>query len=72
VQAQALNLLLTIQRERGISLLFISHDLQATKHVSYRICVMKNGSIVEEGPALVVFSEPKHRYTRDLVPPAQG
>ncbi|MFW5735692.1 MAG: dipeptide ABC transporter ATP-binding protein [Oceanidesulfovibrio sp.] len=67
VQAQVLNLLMTIQRERAISLLFISHDLLATCHISDRICVMKDGAIVEQGLALDIFDSPRTEYTRNLL-----
>jgi peptide/nickel transport system ATP-binding protein len=66
-QAQVINLLLTIQRERRLAMLFISHDLQVTKHVSDRICVVKDGVVMEEGPAERVFADPRCNYTRNLV-----
>ncbi|MBG0789769.1 MAG: ABC transporter ATP-binding protein [Desulfovibrionaceae bacterium] len=66
-QAQVINLLLTIQRKRRLAMLFISHDLQVTQHVSDRICVVKDGAVMEEGPAQSVFSPPRCAYTRNLV-----
>lgn len=66
-QAQVINLLLTIQRERRLAMLFISHDLQVTKHVSDRICVVKDGVVMEEGAAEQVFADPQCDYTCNLV-----
>jgi peptide/nickel transport system ATP-binding protein len=67
VQAKVLNLLLNIQKERGISILFISHDLLATHHISDHISVMKDGVVVEQGSAQQIFTNPKRRYTQKLI-----
>jgi ABC-type oligopeptide transport system ATPase subunit len=67
VQAQVLNLLNQLQREMGLSLLFISHDLAVVRHVSRRTAVLFRGEIVEEGPAIEVHDHPQHAYTRALV-----
>ncbi|MGA3006487.1 MAG: oligopeptide/dipeptide ABC transporter ATP-binding protein [Opitutaceae bacterium] len=67
IQAQILNLLAQLVRERNLSLIFISHDLSVVKHVSDRIAVMYLGKIVELGPAADVIERPAHPYTRALV-----
>ncbi|MEC5149454.1 ABC transporter ATP-binding protein [Cryobacterium sp. GrIS_2_6] len=77
VQAQVLDLLDELQRDLGLSLVFISHDLGVVQHVSDRIVVIENGSVVETGPTEQVFAAPAHPYTRrllDAVPrlPARG
>ncbi|MGY1840911.1 MULTISPECIES: ABC transporter ATP-binding protein [unclassified Modestobacter] len=67
VQAQVLNLLRGLQRRLGLTLLFISHDLSAVRHISDRIAVMYLGRIVEVGPAAAVGSEPQMPYTQALL-----
>ncbi len=67
VQAQVLDLLDELQRERGLSLLVISHDLGVIQHVSDRVAVMRDGRIVETGPTEQVFGAPEHEYTRSLL-----
>lgn len=67
VQAQVLNLLLRLQRERGLAMLFISHDIAVVDHMSDRIIVMQSGGIVEQGSAEAVTTAPKHEYTRMLL-----
>ncbi|GGE87061.1 dipeptide ABC transporter ATP-binding protein [Mycetocola zhadangensis] len=67
VQAQVLDLLDRLQAERGLSYLFISHDLGVVRHMSDRIAVMKDGRIVETGNATDVFDNPQHPYTARLV-----
>jgi oligopeptide transport system ATP-binding protein len=74
VQAQILNLLLELQRERGLAYLFISHDLEVVRRMSDRLAVIYAGKIVETGPASLVTSAPSHPYTRallDAVPATQ-
>jgi peptide/nickel transport system ATP-binding protein len=66
VQAQVLQLLKELQRELGLAMLFITHDLSVLVEVSDRLAIMYAGKIVEEGPAVPVFSDPKHPYTRAL------
>jgi len=66
VQAQVLALLKSLQRELGLALLFITHDLSVLVEVSDRLAVMYAGKIVEDGPARSVFEDPKHPYTRAL------
>jgi len=67
VQAQVVNLLARIQRERGLTYLFIAHDLRVARYLGDRVAVMQRGEIVELGPAEEVLREPKHTYTRLLL-----
>ncbi|MGV1759804.1 ABC transporter ATP-binding protein [Rhizobium sp. A22-96] len=67
VQAQVLNLLLDLQRARGLSLLFISHDVRVVRHVSHRVAIMEAGQIVETGQTEDVFANPAHSYTAKLL-----
>ncbi|MGB2078656.1 MAG: oligopeptide/dipeptide ABC transporter ATP-binding protein, partial [Vibrio sp.] len=67
VQAQIINLLLELQKEMGLTLLFISHDLSVVRHVSDRIAVMYLGQIVEYGDAQTIYTSPRHPYTQALI-----
>ena len=67
VQAQILNLLLALQREVGMSYLFISHDLGVVKHISDRVVIMYLGRVVESAPTEDVFASPNHPYTQALL-----
>jgi microcin C transport system ATP-binding protein len=67
VQQQVLALLADLQRRYGMSYVFISHDLAVVRAMSHRVLVMKDGAIVEEGDAEVVFAAPREPYTRALV-----
>lgn len=67
VQAQVLNLMLTLQQELGLSYLFISHDMAVVEQVSHRVGVMYLGRIVEHGPRRAVFENPQHAYTKRLM-----
>ena len=67
VQAQVLNLLLELQRERGVAYLFITHDLAVVRHMSNRIAVLEHGHLVEEGDARQVTEHPTQPYTRRLI-----
>ncbi|HID4992528.1 ATP-binding cassette domain-containing protein [Staphylococcus aureus] len=67
IQAQVVNLLLKLQRERGITFLFIAHDLSMVKYISDRIAVMHFGKIVEIEPAEEIYQNPLHDYTKSLL-----
>ena len=67
VQAQILNMLGALKAQRGLTYLFISHDLGVVQHVSDRICVMYLGKIVEVGPTETLFDCPLHPYTQALI-----
>lgn len=67
IQAQVLNLLLRLQRDHGLAMLFISHDISLVAHMSDRIAVMQNGVFVETGAAQELVAQPQHPYTRSLL-----
>ncbi|HSJ19659.1 MAG TPA: oligopeptide/dipeptide ABC transporter ATP-binding protein [Nocardioidaceae bacterium] len=67
VQAQVMNLLNRLQRELGLTYLFIAHDLAAVQHVSQRVAVMYLGRVVEDGTSSQVYDDPQHPYTRALL-----
>ena len=67
IQAQILNLLMRLQRELGLSYVFITHDLSVVRHISDRIAVMREGRIIETASAEDLCSNPKHPYTRELL-----
>ena len=67
VQAQIIELLQNIQRKLGMSLLFITHDLGIVRKIAQKVCVMKQGKIVEQGSVDQVFAAPVHPYTRALL-----
>jgi len=67
IQAQVINLLMDLQRELGLSYLFISHNLAVVEHISHRIAVMYLGKIVEYADRTTVFTRPGHPYTEALL-----
>ena len=67
VQARVLVLLEELQKELGLAMLFISHDLSVVRQVSHRVLVMYLGSVVELAPCDALFGEPRHPYTRELL-----
>jgi len=66
-QARVLDLFLQIQKDTGVSYLFVSHDLDVVRHISHRVAVMYRGEIVEHGLTQQVTVEPNHPYTRQLL-----
>ena len=67
VQAQVVDLLKKLQKKHGLSYIFISHDMNAVRAMSHQILVMKDGKVVERGPADTIFNKPKHAYTKQLI-----
>ena len=67
VQAQIINLLVELQRELGLTLVFITHDLRLVRHLAHRVAVMYLGRIVEIGPTEGLFAAPRHPYSRALI-----
>jgi microcin C transport system ATP-binding protein len=72
IQAQILDLLADIKQRDGMSMLFITHDLTLVRRIADRVCVMKDGEIVETGPTGQVFAAPQHPYTRMLLSAQSG
>ena len=67
VQAQVVNLLLELQDNLGLTVLFVAHDLRLVRHVSHRVAVIYLGAIVEVGPSEALFSRPRHPYSQALL-----
>ncbi len=67
VQAQVVNLLAKLRRERNLAMLFVAHDLAVVRHVSDRVMVMYLGRIIETGPSKAIFTAPRHPYTQALL-----
>src|SRR6056297_4141371 len=67
IQAQILELLNELKRDEGMGLLFITHDLNVVQRIADKVCVMKDGRIVEAGPTAQIFANPQHDYTRKLL-----
>jgi ABC-type oligopeptide transport system ATPase subunit len=63
IRAQIINLLEELQRERGLSYLFIAHDLAVVRHLGHRVAVMYVGQILEQGGAADLCTDPRHPYT---------
>jgi ABC-type glutathione transport system ATPase component len=67
VQAQVINLLKKLQFSRGLSIVFITHDMQIAKHMCNRILVLYDGNLVEEGETTAIFQNPTHPYSKKLI-----
>ncbi|MDR1828866.1 MAG: ATP-binding cassette domain-containing protein [Methylobacteriaceae bacterium] len=67
IQAQIINLLMDLQRDLNLTVLFISHDLAVVRHLCARVAIMYLGRIVEEGPTETVYTDPQHPYTKALL-----
>lgn len=67
VQAQVVNLLKQMQRQFGLSMLFVAHDLAVVRHLCDTVAVLEHGNLVESGPTRAVFADPAAEYTRELL-----
>jgi len=72
VQAKILKLLLNLQEQRGLSMLFITHDIALARKVSDRMAIMMGGKIIEEGPSSQIVVAPKQNYTKSLLDTASA
>ena len=67
IQGQIVNLLIDLQRELGTAMLFISHNLAVVRHISHRVAVIHEGSLIESAACDVLFAAPVHPHTRALL-----
>lgn len=67
IQAQIVNLLQRLQREFGLALIFISHDLSVVRHISHRVMVLYLGRVMELAPRAQIYGQPRHPYTKALI-----
>jgi ABC-type dipeptide/oligopeptide/nickel transport system ATPase component len=72
VQAQIVRLLVEVSEQRGLALVFVSHDLALVAQLCHRVAVMKDGRIVEHGTAERIVTEPRHPYTQFLLSAASA
>ena len=67
IRAQILNLLIDLQKEMGLSYIFISQNVDLAKHLSDKVIILKNGEIVEQGPTKDVLFNPQQSYTKKII-----
>ncbi|NKF51766.1 ATP-binding cassette domain-containing protein [Shewanella sp. WXL01] len=67
VRSQIINLLLKLQKDLGLSYIFVSHNLSIIRHISDKVMVLKNGELVEKAPTEQLFTNPQHEYTQKLI-----
>ncbi len=67
IQAQIIDLLMDLRKKLNMAILFISHDLTLVRKIADKVCVMKNGEMVEQGAVREIFENPKHPYTKELI-----
>jgi oligopeptide/dipeptide ABC transporter ATP-binding protein len=67
IRAQVIDLLIALQRDLGMAMIFISHDLAVVRSLSHRVMVMYLGRVVEQGPVEAIYADPRHPYTRALL-----
>jgi len=72
VQAQIIQLLKSLQKEFGLTYLFITHDLRIVRHIANEVIVMKDGKLIEQGKADIIFRNPKNKYTKELLASIPG
>src|SRR5699024_9755527 len=67
VQASIIDLLTRLREERGLSMLFVTHNIALARHIAERVAVLDHGRIVDDGPTDQVLDAPSHTYTRELL-----
>ena len=72
VQAQIIQLLKSLQKEFGLTYLFITHDLRIVRHIANEVIVMKDGKLIEQGKTDIIFRKPKNKYTKELLSSIPG
>jgi len=72
VQAQIIQLLKSLQKELGLTYLFITHDLRIVRHIADTVFVMKQGKLIEEGKTDIIFKNPQSAYTKELLASIPG
>ena len=72
VQAQIIQLLKSLQKEFGLTYLFITHDLRIVRHIADEVVVMKDGKLIEQGKTDIIFRKPKTKYTKELLASIPG